>query len=113
MGFPKGFRKNINFINQHIGVERRQDILEDIADNYEFWHEKTPEFFSSNYYLTYIQDISKHYGGNLTPITSIEDIKKVNRKAMKKWYEANQVVLNEIQLFKLWAEEHQEDCQVS
>ncbi|MDC5381303.1 hypothetical protein OHW70_17410, partial [Acinetobacter baumannii] len=50
-------------------------------------------------------------GGNLTPITSIEDIKKVNRKAMKKWYEANQVVLNEIQLFKLWAEEHQEDCQ--
>lgn len=30
---------------------------------------------------------------------------------MKKWYEANQVVLNEIQLFKLWAEEHQEDCQ--
>ncbi|MDC5550996.1 AAA family ATPase [Acinetobacter baumannii] len=87
------------------------DKFKNIADNYEFWHEKTPEFFSSNYYLTYIQDISKHYGGNLTPITSIEDIKKVNRKAMKKWYEANQVVLNEIQLFKLWAEEHQEDCQ--
>ena len=29
---PKGFKKNINFINQHIGFERRQDILDDIAD---------------------------------------------------------------------------------
>ena len=32
MGVPKGFRKNINFINQHVGFERRQDILDDIAD---------------------------------------------------------------------------------
>lgn len=27
---PKGFKKNINFINQHIGFEQRQDILDDI-----------------------------------------------------------------------------------
>ena len=32
MAVPKGFRKNIDFINQHIGYERRQDILHDIAD---------------------------------------------------------------------------------
>jgi hypothetical protein len=30
MSVPKGFRKNINFINQHIGFEQRQDILDDI-----------------------------------------------------------------------------------
>ncbi|WP_151713395.1 AAA family ATPase [Acinetobacter bereziniae] len=84
--------------------------FKNINENYEFWHEKTPEFFSSNYYLTYLQDISKHYGGNLTPVTSIEDIKNISRKAMKKWYEANQIVLNEIQIFKLWAQEHHTHC---
>lgn len=81
-----------------------------INDNYEFWHVNTPEFFSSNYYLTYMQDIGKHYGGNLSPITCIEDIIKINRKAMKKWYEANREVLNEIQIFKLWAIEHLDEC---
>ena len=29
---PKGFRKNIDFINQHVGFDQRQDILDDIAD---------------------------------------------------------------------------------
>lgn len=85
--------------------------FQNINENYEFWHEKTPEFFSSNYYLTYLQDISKHFGGSLSPIKSVEDIKKINRKAMKKWYEANQEVLNEIQIFKLWSEEHFIDCE--
>ena len=32
MGLPKGFRKNIDITRQHIGFERRQDILDDIAD---------------------------------------------------------------------------------
>ncbi len=85
--------------------------FQDIDNNYEFWHENTPEFFSSNYYLTYLQDINKHYGGSLSQITSIDDIKRINRKAMKKWYEANQDVLNEIQIFKLWAQEHIAECE--
>ena len=29
---PKGFRKKINFINQKIGVERRQEMFDEIAD---------------------------------------------------------------------------------
>lgn len=82
-----------------------------INDNYAFWHEKTPGFFSSNYYLQYLQDIQKHYGGTLTPITCVDDIKKINRKAMKGWYEANQEILDQLQVFKLWAEEHLSDCE--
>lgn len=32
MSLPKGFKKKINFLNQKIGFERRQEILDDIAD---------------------------------------------------------------------------------
>jgi len=32
MGLPKGFIKKINFLNQKIGFEKRQEILDDIAD---------------------------------------------------------------------------------
>jgi hypothetical protein len=33
MAVPKGFRNNININKQHIGPERRQDILDGITDN--------------------------------------------------------------------------------
>lgn len=32
MAVPKGYRTNINIVNQKIGPERRQEILDDIAD---------------------------------------------------------------------------------
>lgn len=79
--------------------------------NRDFWSEKTPDLFTTNYYVENIKDINKFYTSSpiLLP-TNINDVKKIDRSAMKSWYNAVQEDLLRNNIFSLWALENIEEC---
>lgn len=77
------------------------------ADNLNFWNHQTPEWFTTDYYHTYMLDLRPFLQGETLPsISTLEDIKSVKRKIMKRWYTQNKDILDQIQLFKIYAHEY-------
>ncbi|TCH64237.1 AAA family ATPase [Acinetobacter sp. ANC 4862] len=84
-----------------------------MKSNRDFWQNKTPDLFSTNYYLENIKDLNKFYTSNYVPLpTTVDDVKKIDRKAMKSWYNGVQEDLITNNIFSLWASENEEECDI-
>lgn len=69
MGLPKGFRKNISFIKQNIGPEKRQDYLDDI-DYKGMYLPKSVEYedIDGNFINFVKDDLKLNINGELIPV---------------------------------------------
>lgn len=84
------------------------DKYNNINDNREFWRENTGTWFTSDYYMANMYDLRN--GGQKAEINTIKDMSKFSRKDVKKWYKQHRLALNELKIFKLWADENTEVC---
>lgn len=78
-----------------------------------FWQKQSSNRLTTNFYLDHLKNIQKHYtSGELDPIHTLEDVRKLHRDPMKNWYNAQRDTLNQFNIFGLWAEENKADCEV-
>jgi len=75
-----------------------------IRNNSEFWRYQTEDWFTSDYYSIHMKPIESVHD------YSIENIKTLNRKLFKNWYNKNRDDLLKLKVFKLWADEHPQEC---
>lgn len=84
-----------------------------MKSNRDFWQNKTPDLFSTNYYLENIKDLNRFHTSSHTPLpTCADDVKKIDRKVMKNWYNGVQEDLITNNIFSLWASENEEECDI-
>ncbi|WP_335951266.1 ATP-binding protein [Acinetobacter beijerinckii] len=76
------------------------------STNLEFWNNLTPEWFTTDYYHTHMMDLGSFaHGATLPAISTLLDIRIVNRKILKRWYMTHRDILDKIQLFKIYSKE--------
>lgn len=76
----------------------------------EFWNSQTPEWFTTDYYHTHMMDLKPYLQGETLPtISTLSDIRTVNRKIMKRWYMEHREIVGKIQLFKIYSKEFDEE----
>lgn len=76
-------------------------------ENANFWGNQTPEWFTTDYYQTHLLDLMPFVKGEtLMKPNDLNEIKQVKRKIMKRWYIHFKNILDEIQLFKIYAQEY-------
>ncbi|WP_298891321.1 AAA family ATPase [Acinetobacter sp.] len=81
---------------------------ENAKDNMGFWKNKVPDFYTNDYYRNYVEPLEN--SGQKPSISTLDDLQKMNRKIIKRWYKKNKECLNEIGVFKLWALENVDVC---
>lgn len=87
------------------------DKFNNMRDHRDFWQNKTPDWFTTDYYQENIRDISKFYTSEPTSMPqTFEDVKLVNRDAMKQWYNGVHHDLMACNVFSLWASENDVEC---
>ncbi|KMU99959.1 MULTISPECIES: ATP-binding protein [Acinetobacter] len=86
---------------------------ENQGDNLEFWNNQTPEWFTTDYYHTHMMDLKIFLQGETLPVIStLLDIKGVNRKILKRWYMSHRDIIDKIQLFKIYSKEFNEESKL-
>ena len=79
----------------------------------EFWNSQTPEWFTTDYYHTHIMDLRPFVRGETLPtISTVIDIRSVNRKILKRWYISNREIIDKIQLFKIYSKEFDDESKL-
>lgn len=83
----------------------------DCQNNREFWQNQTPDWFTTNYYQEQIKDISKFYTSKPIELPyNIDNVKNMDRDAMKQWYNGVHECLESCSIFSLWASENKDEC---
>lgn len=81
--------------------------------NRDFWQKKSSNRLTTDFYLDHLKDIQKHYTSEvLNPVHTLEDVRKLGRKPMKSWYNAQRDTLEAFDIFGLWAAENNECCEI-
>ncbi|WP_171481100.1 AAA family ATPase [Acinetobacter oleivorans] len=79
----------------------------------DFWHNRSSNRLTTNFYLNHLKDIQKHYTSEtLDPIHTLENVRNLKRDPMKKWYNAHRSTLETFDIFGLWAAENEKYCQI-
>lgn len=69
MGLPKGFRKNLNFIEKKVGPERRQELLDEITKNGTFLPRGVMYEDMDKAFIKFVEDeLNLVLGGDKVPV---------------------------------------------